>query len=277
MIKDDMVFDKEAIKRSFSMAASTYDEFAGFQKDVADEVGRRLFSLLQKREHAFAAAAMPESDCLSTFLDIGCGTGKLAALISSLVPDVRAYASDIASTMIEKARENHGNSIALAAADFSSLPFRDSVFDSAASSLAFQWAEDLELAFSEAARVLKPGGLLVFSTLGPSTLWELSECYKGYQGLEFKDRDFIEAALKSAGLETVFIEVRVVKRRYNGFIELLKALKNIGAAPTMECGKGLSPGKALKEAGRLYAERFPSPQGGIEASYELIIAAARKV
>ena len=109
------------------------------------------------------------------------------------------------------------------------------------------------------------------------TLWELRECYKSYGKIEFQDRASIESAVKASGLEAVFIEERIIKRRYNSFIELLKALKNIGAAPAMERGKGLSPGKRLKEAGRLYAERFPSPQGGIEASYALIIAGLRKV
>lgn len=272
-----MVFDRQSIKRSFSRAASTYDEFAGFQKDVADEVGSRLASLLQKRERAFSGHSTSFNETVINFLDIGSGTGRLAALISSSIPGVKAHASDIASTMLEKARENHGNSIELVAADFSCLPFRDSVFDSAGSSLAFQWAHDLELAFSEAARVLKPGGLFVFSTLGPSTLFELRECYKGYQGLEFRDSASVQAALKSSELETVFMDIRIVKRRYESFIGLLKALKNIGAAPPMECGKGLSRSQALKEAGRLYSERHPSPEGGIEASYELIIAAARKV
>lgn len=271
-----MVFDRDAIKRSFSRAASTYDEFAGFQKDVADEVAGKIASLLQKRESVCPAPSV-RGDIGTTFLDIGCGTGRLASVISSSVPGVRVFASDIASTMLEKAREKHGSELKVAAGDFSSLPFQDSIFDSIGSSLAFQWAPDLGLALSEAARVLKPGGILVFSTLGPSTLRELRECYNGYKGLEFKDRDFIETALKGSGLEPISVEARVVKRRYKGFICLLKALKNIGAAPPMECGKGLSPGKALKEAERLYTERHPSPEGGVEASYELIIATARKV
>ncbi|MBI2400896.1 MAG: methyltransferase domain-containing protein, partial [Deltaproteobacteria bacterium] len=193
------------------------------------------------------------------------------------IPGAKVYASDIALTMLLKAREKHGNSFGLAAGDCCCLPFREGVFDTVGSSLALQWAQGLELAFSEAARVLKPGGLFVFSTLGPSTLWELRDCYKAHRAIEFKDRASVELCLKASGLEAVSIETRVIKRRYNSFIELLKALKNIGAAPPMECGKGLSPGKQLREAGKRYGELFPSPQGGIEASYELILGVARKV
>ncbi|OGP15629.1 MAG: hypothetical protein A2052_07120 [Deltaproteobacteria bacterium GWA2_54_12] len=272
-----MVFDTDIIKRSFSKAASTYDEFSGFQKDVAFEVFQRLSQMLQQREHAFLKAASIENrQDAFTFLDIGSGTGRLAALVNS-IPGAKVFASDIALTMLCKAREKHGNSFGLATGDCCYLPFRDGVFDMVGSSLALQWAQELELAFTEAARVLKPGGLFVFSTLGPSTLWELRDCYKAHRAVEFKDSTSIESALKASGLEVVAIEASIIKRRYGSFIELLKALKNIGAAPPMECGKGLSPGKQLREAGKRYSEKFPCAQGGIEASYELILATARKV
>lgn len=272
-----MSSDKDAIKRSFSKAASTYDEFSGFQKDVAFKVFERLSELLHKKELAFVnAQPVPAMAEAFSFLDVGSGTGRLAALVGDSIPGSRVVASDIALTMLCKAREKHGF-WGLTVADCCSLPFRDGLFDSVGSSLALQWARELKAAFQEAARVLKPGGLFVFSTLGPSTLQELRECYKAYRGVEFRDRTAIEAAVAASGLELVFIEDKVIKRRYESFYGLLKALKNIGATPPMECGKGLSPGRQLREAGRLYHERFPSPQGGVEASYELILAAARKV
>src|SRR3990170_904131 len=235
-----MVFDTDIIKRSFSKAASTYDEFSGFQKDVAFEVFQRLSQMLQQREHAFLKAASIENrQDAFTFLDIGSGTGRLAALVNS-IPGAKVFASDIALTMLCKAREKHGNSFGLATGDCCYLPFRDGVFD----------------------------------MLGPSTLWELRDCYKAHRAVEFKDSTSIESALKASGLEVVAIEASIIKRRYGSFIELLKALKNIGAAPPMECGKGLSPGKQLREAGKRYSEKFPCAQGGIEASYELILATA---
>jgi len=272
-----MSIGKDPIKRSFSKAASTYDEFSGFQKDTAGEVFDLLSELLLDREGALvkgeAAAAQPGG---FSFLDVGAGTGALASLMGGL-PAARVAASDISLSMLLKAREKHGEAFGLAVADCCRLPFRDAVFDAVGSSLALQWAADLKEAFKEASRVLKPGGLLAFSTLGPATLAELRECYKAAQRVEFKDRAAVEEALGASGLAPVSIEDRVVKRRYDSFTGLLKTLKMIGAAPPAECGKGLSPGRKLREAGTAYHERFPSPLGGVEASYELILVCARKV
>lgn len=267
----------DAIKKSFSKAAETYDEFAGFQKEVAFEVFERLSQMLGQRVHAPSKNTLAEAGAqVTSFLDIGSGTGALAGLVATRIPGAKAVASDISVSMLRKAGEKHA-SLLLAAGNCCALPFKDSVFDSAGSSLALQWASDIRLAFAEAARVLKPGGLFVCSTLGPETLCELRDCYEGRGEIEFCDTDSIKAALSSSGLEAVFIEVRLVKRRYASFIELLRTLKMIGAAPPMEKSRGLSPGKRMKQAGELYARRFPSPEGGIEASYELVIIGARKI
>ncbi len=46
-------------------------------------------------------------------------------------------------------------------------------FDLVFSNLAMQWCDDVGSVLSEFRRVLKPGGLLVFTTFGPDTLKEL--------------------------------------------------------------------------------------------------------
>src|SRR4029077_10511260 len=62
-------------------------------------------------------------------------------------------------------------------ADAYALPFATASFDLVFSNLMLQWCDDLDAVFAEIARVLKPGGLLLFSTFGPGTLAELREAW----------------------------------------------------------------------------------------------------
>lgn len=260
-------FDKSAVKRSFSRAALTYDRFADFQHEAAKEVSAALRGLLPEGGSGKGMSV----------LDIGCGTGSLAGLILSSLPEAGVYGCDLAFPMLGRAREKLGQRLSgLAGADCEALPFKDASFDCAASSLTFQWAEDLSSALAEACRVLKPGGVLAFSTLGPDTLSELRGCYPGYRGLEFKGLDNILSKVEKTGLEAAHAEGRLVKKTYKDFFELLRTLKHIGASPPFERGKGLTPGRELKEAGAAYTRKFPAEGPGVTASYGLIIITARK-
>lgn len=285
--------DKVTIKKSFSRAADTYDASSALQREVAGDLARCVEALVGSRvsghpvyeraglERMLAEVRLPART--EKVLDIGCGTGHLTAELKKVCRASEVYASDIALPMLLKARENHGDRL-LAASDCESLPFAPSSFGLVASSLTYQWASDLAGAFREAGRVLRPGGLFVFSTLGPSTLNELKASYREASGssgastlMEFKGMDEISDALKLAGLELVSLESMPVFKRYADLRALLRTLKNIGASPSVNRHKGLSMGTLLKEAGRVYAKRFPAPGGlGIIATYEVIFAAARQ-
>ncbi len=62
-------------------------------------------------------------------------------------------------------------------ADVAVLPFADVQLDLIFSSLCLQWVPDLPVALAEFRRVLRPGGLLLFTSFGPDTLLELREAY----------------------------------------------------------------------------------------------------
>lgn len=263
-----MNIDKHIIKRSFSRAASTYDSNSALQKEVVDEIFSRFRALLGVSESPYPQV-----------LDIGSGTGRLMGLVKSGYPEASVIGCDLALTMLCKSRENLGNlTSGLAVSDCEALPFSDLSFDAVVSSLTYQWAHDIGLAFSEAARVLKQGGIFLFSTLGPGTLHELRECYPSGPSYKagFKTADEIASALKMPGLVPVSMESFPIRKTYPDMKELLRTLKNIGASPPLESGKGLAKASLIRNARKVYPERFPSPQGGIIATYEVIIAAARK-
>jgi SAM-dependent methyltransferase len=94
-------------------------------------------------------------------LDIGCGSGYAAAMADAR--GARVTGLDITPELIEIARER------VPTGDFrvgtmDALPFADDSFDTAVAFNSFQFADDPTGAAGEAARVIKPGGLLAATT-----------------------------------------------------------------------------------------------------------------
>ena len=97
-------------------------------------------------------------------LDFGCGAGNLATCLHQYGYHVTAC--DIAENMIAEARQAFaGTDIEWVnlPTEWRRLPFADNTFNGVIASSVFEYLADLDLAFSELARVLRPGGLLVFS------------------------------------------------------------------------------------------------------------------
>ncbi len=255
------MMDKNIIKKSFSEAARSYDSNSELQSLVAEGLmnflrGADCFE--KKPAYSCSVTEIPQAitDYTPHILDIGCGTGSLTAGIKGLFPEARVHASDIALPMLAMARQNlRDDNIGLVQADFEALPFNDSTFDAVASSLAYQWAQDVLSAFREAWRVLKKDGLLVFSTLGPDTLRELRECYASAKSththfMPFMGPDALAIELKEAGLEVEAMERHNALMTYEHLRGLVRALRDTGASPPPvdRAEPGLFPGLALKRA-----------------------------
>ena len=101
-------------------------------------------------------------------LDVGCGAGKLCFLFNDYVKGgAKITGGDFSEELLGKAREK--NQKVGAAVDFQFLDFNekfkfdDGTFDLCTSAFAIYYASDLKFTFSEAHRVLKPGGRLFVS------------------------------------------------------------------------------------------------------------------
>ena len=93
-------------------------------------------------------------------LDIGCGSGALAATLSS--EGAKAVGIDVEETAIESARHN-APLAEFRTGSASRLPFPDQAFDAAifVNSLHHVEVPSMAQALFEAGRVLKPGGYLI--------------------------------------------------------------------------------------------------------------------
>jgi SAM-dependent methyltransferase len=97
-------------------------------------------------------------------LEIGCGSGAMAAEVLRRYPDARMTATDYDDSMVDAARRRlapFGPRAQVRQADATALPFPDASFDVALSFIMLHHVVQWEQAVAELVRVLRPGGRLV--------------------------------------------------------------------------------------------------------------------
>lgn len=99
-------------------------------------------------------------------LDVGCGTGLLAARIRRELQGAAVVGCDFSAGMLERAAGN-APGLPLARGSALALPFRAGAFDAVVSTEAFHWFPDQPAALREFHRVLAPGGCLLVSLIHP--------------------------------------------------------------------------------------------------------------
>jgi SAM-dependent methyltransferase len=98
-------------------------------------------------------------------LDVGCGTGNLAACLAGNSAIGSVIGLDLALTYIEHARRRNSNPrLTFEVGDACALPFANARFDHSLSMLALQFAPDTDLAIREMKRVTRPGGTVAAAT-----------------------------------------------------------------------------------------------------------------
>ena len=104
-------------------------------------------------------------------LDVGCGTGVVALTAAQV--GAKVSGSDLTPELIMRAKENAQISnlnIDFQIADVEDLPYKDNEFDFVLSQFGHMFAPRPEVALKEMLRVLKPGGIIAFSTWPPELL-----------------------------------------------------------------------------------------------------------
>lgn len=105
--------------------------------------------------------------------DVGCGSGRLTAILADRLPAGRLVGIDRSPAMLRKALEHlPGRGIRLVCADAAALPFVRA-FDVVFSTATFHWVLDHDALFLSLRQALKPGGLLHAQCGGGSNLARL--------------------------------------------------------------------------------------------------------
>jgi len=102
------------------------------------------------------------SSPLSRVLDLGCGTGQLAARVKRERPGVEVVGCDFSAGMLSRASVRRRD-VRWIQGDAGRLPFRDGSFDAITSTEAFHWFPDQHAVLAECYRVLEPGGHLLLA------------------------------------------------------------------------------------------------------------------
>lgn len=94
-------------------------------------------------------------------LEIGSGSGDIAARLRQANPDLAITATDFDPVMVRTAARRLGafGNVTVRGADATDLPFADDSFDSVLSCLMLHHVVEWEKAIAEIARVLRPGGV----------------------------------------------------------------------------------------------------------------------
>ncbi|SDX96861.1 malonyl-ACP O-methyltransferase BioC [Lysobacter enzymogenes] len=270
------LFDHRQVRRSFSRAAHGYDQAAALQR----EVGARLSETLDYLEER-----VPD-----VVVDVGCGPGHLSAAMQKRWPRAQVVALDLALPMLRQARENFGGGgwrqrllggarrPEAVCADARALPLRDASVDVLFSNLCLQWVEDLPAVFAGFRRVLKPGGLLLVSTFGPDTLFELRGAFAEADAAPhvspFASIAQFGDALIAAGFKNPVLDRDEFVLGHPDLGHLMRELRTLGATnASVERRRSLTGRARFARAAQAY-EPLRGADGRLPATWEVIYAHA---
>lgn len=259
MKKIDSVYNIQDVADSFSKAADEYDKYAYFQRNIVARLIARLALMKNNPKR---------------ILDLGAGTGNAHESLLERYPDAEIVSVDLAHHMLEKFRQHAKFSENAICADSHKIPLKDNCVDMIFSSLMLQWCNDLNLVFAELQRILKPEGLLIFSTLGPDTMRELREAWSQVDEEvhvhNYIDMHDIGDVMLTQGLVDPVMDMEKVTIEYPEVITIMRDIKHIGAHNMHGKRRKTLTGKTkLKKLIAAY-EKFRNESGKYPLTYEVV-------
>jgi len=157
------------------------------------------------------------SELSGSVLELGSGSGAMAAEILDRFPQVRLTATDLDPNMLARSRrtlEPFGSRASVQEADATALPFAPGEFDAVVSYLMLHHVGDWETALAEATRVLKLGGLLLVADLLDNRVVRAGERLAGSEARPIPRPQLMPVL---AGLPLIEVDARPVR---NSFVRL---------------------------------------------------------
>jgi malonyl-CoA O-methyltransferase len=243
----------ECIKNNFGRYAHLYDKYSCIQEKIAAELIEKI---------------TPKG--FSNILELGCGTGNFTRLLRNKFKQARLKALDISQEMVAVCREKlPEKGLEFIIADAEELELNER-FDLVTSNATFQWFLDLEGTLSKYAGCLRKKGVVLFSTFGPKTFWELDWVLKSLfkdaavPATFFASRQKLEEILRK-NFQASRVYEKIHRENFSCLRDLLLKIKYSGIR-----GNGLGKKKFfsrqnLDRMQALYLDRFK----GISVTYQV--------
>jgi malonyl-CoA O-methyltransferase len=221
-------------------------------------------------------------------LDAGCGTGPDLPTLQKSYPAAQILGVDTSPAMIAAARGQAAKSglsqligkllpaksgIDYLCADMADLPLARNNVDLVWSNLALHWHPQPDRVFGEWHRVLKVGGLLMFSCFGPDTLQELRTAFADVDlaphTLPFVDMHDFGDQLVEAGFAEPVMDMEKITVTYDTAEKLLADARALGGNPLQTRRKGLL-GKQAYQRMLQGLEKQRRADGKLALTFEVI-------
>jgi malonyl-CoA O-methyltransferase len=240
-------------------AAKTYEQAAV----LAHEVGKRLFERLEY------IRLQPQ-----VVLELGCATGILTRQLIQRYPQAQTVGIDLVLDLLKLTQKNTTHQADLLAATLDKLPLASQCVDLVVANLCLAWYLDINAVFQELKRVLKPGGLLMFTTLGPDTLKELRQSWAAVDDYPhvhaFYDMHDIGDALLHLQYADPVLDVERLTVTYASIEQFLQELKSSGAVNIAQGRRQTLMSMPTWQKFIAAYQRHQDGTGRIPASFEII-------
>ena len=258
--------DLRRVRRAFDRVAAGYETGAVLQRTVESHSLARL-DLIR---------IVPR-----TIVDLGCGPGVAGRALLRRYRGAQVIGVDMAPAMLHAARRRRRwfSAQRFVCADGLAMPLPADSVDLVFSNLTVQWCADPAALFAEVWRVLRPGGLFLFTSLGPDTLRELRAAWRQADAAvhvhAFIDMHDLGDALARSGFQNPVLDVEQFCLTYPDVRALARDLKSIGAGNAAAGrGRGLG-GRARWQAMAAAYEPFRADDR-LPATFEVVHAHAWK-
>lgn len=252
--------NRRDVQRRFDRAAATFDE-----ADFVHAVTRR--GILARLE--------PVRLDVSTILDLGAATGGAMPALRKQYRRARVISVDLSHRMLQRCAGRRGwwSRAAEVQGDAACLPFMDDSFDLVFANLLLPWIDAPATVLEEVARVLRPGGVFAFATLGPDSLLQLGRAWAGIDSgphvNRFLDMHDVGDALVRSGLGAPVLDVDHLAVRYDDPQKLFRDLTAAGARNTLQHRRRSLTGKG-RFSTMVRALAAATGEAAIEIDLELV-------